>query len=1030
MSGISSGTGLISGLPTAELIDSIIAQASGPKKLLTERLSTVQKQRSSLLELNARLVSLRGSTTSLTKSSFFNMFSATSSNESILTASASEDASPGVLDLMVKSLVTSHQIISNGFADAKSTPVGTGQITIEVGNGRLNTPTMLGDLNGGDGVRRGKVQITDRAGESAVVDLSAAVDIDDVLQAINTAADINVKARVVGDHLEIKDLSGGEGTLKIEDLKGGYAAADLGIRQSVEGDLIAGGNLVRLADNTQLKALNDGNGVRVNGNGLTDFTITTGDSTSFDVALSVSTIKDDLRLEALNSGNGVRLGTMRITNRRGESGTVDLSSATTIGEVRAIVNAAVDENTGESLNVELRPGVGVSGVAGLTIEDKSEVADEDNAKELIIEDVNGHAARDLGIAGRTTGTTIQGSGVYRIETVGDVVRAINYATGNDGYVVARLTDTGIQLEDTGAGPLGLRVEAAENAAGRASLAAEDLGIAGELDQQHTSRRLIAGLNTVLLTSVNGGQGLELGEISFTPRDGSAAVTVDFSGAETVQEIIDRINANVPGVEASVNAIGTGIAITDTTGATGAPLTIADVSGSLAEQLGIAGTFEEFEVNGVNLQRQYINERTQLETLNAGRGVRAGALRITTADGQSFNIDIDSSLRTMGAVIDEINKTGEPFGVTAAINPTGDGIAITDATTGEGRLTIEDQDGGAVAKDLRLAGTADYGENTIDGSYEIRIDVEADDSLNDVAGKIRDASQDLNATVFNDGASNAPYRLSVTSGVTGKRGEVLFDAGGTNLNMSTLVAAEDAVVLVGGRGADNPIVISSSSNTITDAIPGVELNLTSVSDETVTVATARNVDGVVSQIQKFVDNYNAVVDRIDELTRYDVETETRAVLQSDATVATIETRLTRALVGRFNSGIPSLQTLGAVGIEFGDGARLSFDADKFREKYAEDPAAVEAFFTAEDVGVGSVLDKLLEEITAEGDGLMARRDDVLGDQVDDLNDRIEAMELSLERRRAQLERQYANLESVLAGMQDQQSALSQLAGLAG
>jgi flagellar capping protein FliD len=53
MTGITSGVGLVSGLPTAELIDSIIAGASRPRDLLSERLTSLQSQRSGLLELNA-----------------------------------------------------------------------------------------------------------------------------------------------------------------------------------------------------------------------------------------------------------------------------------------------------------------------------------------------------------------------------------------------------------------------------------------------------------------------------------------------------------------------------------------------------------------------------------------------------------------------------------------------------------------------------------------------------------------------------------------------------------------------------------------------------------------------------------------------------------------------------------------------------------------------------------------------------------------------------------------------------------------
>jgi flagellar hook-associated protein 2 len=88
-------------------------------------------------------------------------------------------------------------------------------------------------LNGTQGVRRGVVRITDREGGTAKIDLTTAVTLDDVLDAINSQSTANVKASVQGDHLVITDLTGAAtGTLTVKDLSGGYAAADLGIAGS------------------------------------------------------------------------------------------------------------------------------------------------------------------------------------------------------------------------------------------------------------------------------------------------------------------------------------------------------------------------------------------------------------------------------------------------------------------------------------------------------------------------------------------------------------------------------------------------------------------------------------------------------------------------------------------------------------------------------------------------------------------------------------------------------------------------------
>ncbi|NOX59401.1 MAG: flagellar filament capping protein FliD [Planctomycetes bacterium] len=1031
MSGISSGIGLASGLPTQQIIDSLLASQARPRRILTERLAQVQAQRTAFIELNARLVGLQSSVSGIKNPTFFNQFLANSSNEDVLTAIASVGASPGVVELTVKSLVTAQQMISGGFADADSTPVGAGEITIEIGAGMLSKPTKLGDLNGGAGVRRGIIEITDGAGNSAEINLTATLDIDDVLREINTEGAINVQARVDGNRIILEDRSGGTGDLRVVDLNDGFAVTDLGLDQPTTGGVITGSDIRFLADTTRLSLLNDGNGIR--NDGRDEFSISSASGAAFNVSMS-GLIKETTRIEVLNSGNGVRLGEIRITNRLGKSATIDLSGAQTVGDITALVAAATD-GEGNPLGVEVSSGVGIGGIGSLTVTDTNEVP-TDSEQELIIEDVTGFAARDLGIANSTTDSTFIANGIHRIESVGDVLRAINFAEGNDGSVVATLGANGIVIRDTGIGADPLVITALADDAGKVSSTAADLGIEGTFtgfDRTVVSRDLLAGLNTVLLSSLNGGSGLELGdvsEVSFATRDGAAPVTIDFAGAQTVQDIISRINSGVPGLQASLNSAGNGISLIDvSTDTPTGPLAITDVTGTLAAQLGIGGSFEE-SVDGENLQLQYMSERTLLEDLNGGRGVRPGTIEFQTTTGEIFAVDIDAGDDTLGKVISAINESGTLRGVTASINATGDGIVISDSNGGANKLTITDRNAGTAAKDLRIAGEAKVGDPQIDGSFEIRIDVEADDTLQDIATKLSEASPDLSASVINDGASATPFRLSLTSGVTGTRGELVFDAGDTGLKLNTLVAAQDAVMLIGGAGATSPLVVASSSNTVTDVLPGVDIELRSVSDTPISLAISRDIEGIVEDLGGFVTDYNSVMDRVDELTSFDPDTETRGLLLGDGTLAQIQSRLARVVIGRFEGAPPGTNTLNSVGITFGNGARLQFDEEKFREKYAENPTAVEQLFTAAEVGVGEVLNNALEGLSADSEGLLARRDQVLGDQEEDINDRIERIDEQLERRRAQLERQFANLESVISGLQGQQSSLAQLAQLAG
>ena len=83
----------------------------------------------------------------------------------------------------------------------------------------------------------------------------------------------------------------------------------------------------------------------------------------------------------------------------------------------------------------------------------------------------------------------------------------------------------------------------------------------------------------------------------------------------------------------------------------------------------------------------------------------------------------------------------------------------------------------------------------------------------------------------------------------------------------------------------------------------------------------------------------MIGRIDEFTQFDEETSERGPLLGDSTVITLESRLSRMILNRFDHAQAGTQTLASIGITFSNGGQLTFDETTFREKYAENPQAV-------------------------------------------------------------------------------------------
>lgn len=1014
MGSIYTGVGLISGLDIQNLVDQLIAIDARPRDLLLARIGDINAQRTAYLDVTARISALQSRISSLTSRSFFEATTGSSSNPDVLGVVTSAGAQQGAYKFIVRSLASTHQLVSQGFR-ARDSVLPEGSLTIESGAARVNSSTTLDELNGHTGVQRGPFKLKDGNNNEATIYLNDALTIGDVIDKINDAG-LNIQAALRGEGIVLTETNGG--AIRVREADGGHTAADLGFatgNTTGTGELV-GSDVIYLADTTPIAALNDGNGVRTSVGG--DFQIS-GASTGgfFDVDLS-DILKTATRLERLNHGQGVNLGTVRVTTRDGVTTDVDLSESKTIGDVQTALDDAVAGIT-----------VVVTG-QGLVITDSTMDDADDDAIALKIEDLSGSAARDLGIASSSDTGKIKGNDVLYMETLADVIAAINYAytdesNQNNGTVVASIgaDGQGLVITDNGTGTGRLNLNVPDD---WASSALRDLGfepgdyggLGGGL--KAAGRRVIGGLDTVLLDTLNGGSGVAGGVIQIDV-DGEFA-TVDLRNAETLRDVIEAINKQSQtlglGLEAGYDATGTRLQVEHESGA---PIAITDVSGDFAQTLGLTQTGPRIQSN--NLQRRYISETTRLEDLNAGRGATLGKLKFTSSTGQVSYVDLaQSGAETLQDVIDQINK--KAVGLTARINQTGDGLLISDTAGGELDLRIEDE-GGTIARDLNILGQAEDGQ--IDGSFEFTLDVEPGDTLDSLVSRINSDVTLASASVFSDGTGTAPFRLNISARATGAVGELIIDGSDMDLDFTTLSQARDASVLLG----DDPhggVLITNSSNILTDVVDGVTITLNAVDDDPVTITIDHDLNTLVSTVSGLVSDFNTAMNRMEELSSYDLETEQRGILLGDNALRATESRLYRLFSGTFTDAPGTIARLSELGIKLGSGARLSFDEQTFRDAYEDNSEEVIQFFTTEETGWAHVAKERLEEITGTN-GLFERRENTLESQKELLNGRIDQLNELLDRKRERLMREFQAMEAALAGLQAQQSALSSLATLA-
>src|SRR5690606_22974967 len=97
-------------------------------------------------------------------------------------------------------------------------------------------------------------------GDSDVIDLSTALTVDDVVEAINRSTEVNVTASIEGNAFRLTDNTGQSGTLSVQEVNGGRTAADLGMAfVSASGGTTSalGDDVFSLHGDMSLSSLND-----------------------------------------------------------------------------------------------------------------------------------------------------------------------------------------------------------------------------------------------------------------------------------------------------------------------------------------------------------------------------------------------------------------------------------------------------------------------------------------------------------------------------------------------------------------------------------------------------------------------------------------------------------------------------------------------------------------------------------------------------------------------------------------------------
>ena len=357
------------------------------------------------------------------------------------------------------------------------------------------------------------------------------------------------------------------------------------------------------------------------------------------------------------------------------------------------------------------------------------------------------------------------------------------------------------------------------------------------------------------------------------------------------------------------------------------------------------------------------------------------------------------------------------------------ITVTD-------LARADQYKSATLSSVSTAGTLTVGV----GSSSISVDVAAGATLDTVASAINGSSD---TPVY---ASVVDSKLVLSSRTTGASNTITISgtpALTTELGFTQSIVSADAHYTVDGA------LKTSSTNTVTNALPGVQLVLKAATTSAVTVsvgAPAPNTATIQSAVQDFVSQYNSTIDfirsKLDEKKVANPSTaaeRAKGVLHGDAILSGLLSTMRAAVADVFSGRPDTAKSLSQVGLSTGGGVgsaalnkdavsgKLTLDSAKLTTALASSLTNVKALFTNvtgayATEGLAQRLDTFVNAQLGSG-GAIASRIASSASTVTAFTKSIADWDTRLALRQKTLQSQFTHMESALSRAQSQGSFLS-------
>lgn len=329
---------------------------------------------------------------------------------------------------------------------------------------------------------------------------------------------------------------------------------------------------------------------------------------------------------------------------------------------------------------------------------------------------------------------------------------------------------------------------------------------------------------------------------------------------------------------------------------------------------------------------------------------------------------------------------------------------------------------------------------------VTIDVAATaSSLDEIRDAINAANAGVRASVVyvgKNGSGTDVYKLALTANDTGSANSMRITVMDANdvvqTNNTGLAQLSYNPALAAGAGNEfdvnipaqnaqftvDGITLTRSSNTVTDAITGVTMNLLKESSTTLTIA--KNTAAVKTALQTFVKAYNDVNKLAHDLSAYDSANKKASVLTGDSGVRSLQSTLRQLIGTSVGPATLSTRNLSAVGVTMQRDGSLELDTSKFDTAVTNSATDVATLFSSDTTatrGIAVQMSSVLDSMLATN-GLLAARTDGINSSIKDIGKQREALNIRLVSIEKRYRAQFTALDSLVASMQQTSNYLTQ------